>query len=90
MESADGSNHGLPLKSRSIMRKTFQRLTETGIMKLKAKTDVAVSTRNVEKALRALDEGRREDAARELDGCPEHHRGIPRSVRRRNRNITSH
>ena len=31
-----------------------------------AKADVAVSTRNVEKALRALDEGRREDAAREL------------------------
>jgi Ca-activated chloride channel homolog len=31
-----------------------------------AKADVALSTRSVEKALRALDEGRREDAAKEL------------------------
>lgn len=31
-----------------------------------AKADVAVSTRNVENALRALDEGQREDAAKEL------------------------
>jgi hypothetical protein len=31
-----------------------------------AKADVAVSTRSVENALRALDEGRREDAAKEL------------------------
>jgi Ca-activated chloride channel homolog len=34
-----------------------------------AKADVAVSTRSVENALRALDEGRREDAARELKGA---------------------
>ena len=36
---------------------------------IQAKADVAVSTRTVEKALRALDEGRREDAAKELQNA---------------------
>ncbi len=46
--------------------KDFSEVDRNRDHETQAKTDVAVSTRNVEKALRALDEGRREDAAREL------------------------
>ena len=39
------------------------------LLTLTVLADVAVSTRTVEKALRALDEGRREDAAKELQNA---------------------
>ena len=46
--------------------KDFSEVDRNRDHETQAKADVAVSTRNVEKALRALDEGRHEDAAREL------------------------
>ena len=46
--------------------KDFSEVNRNRDHETQAKADVAVSTRNVENALRALDEGRREDAAREL------------------------
>ena len=46
--------------------KDFSEVDRNRDHETQAKADVAVSTRNVEKALRALDEGRHEDAAKEL------------------------
>jgi len=49
--------------------KDFSEVDRNRDHETQAKADVAVSTRNVEKALRALDEGRREDAAKELQSA---------------------
>jgi Ca-activated chloride channel homolog len=46
--------------------KDFSEIDKNRDQETQAKADVAVSTRNVEKALRALDEGRSEEAANEL------------------------
>jgi Ca-activated chloride channel family protein len=46
--------------------KDFSEVDKNRDHETQAKADISVSTRTVEKALRALDEGRREDAAKEL------------------------